>query len=271
MGNDLELILDRCLEALARGQTVEECLATYPEVADELAPLLAVAVEFGALPRPEPRREAIHAALVRVGASLPRPRARGAALLPGRFRLPWLRPVFLGVARWATALAVSLVVAVGIGAASARSVPGDLLYPLKLVTERVTFALTASPEGRAELRLVFADRRLGELLRGAQRRGRVDPELLRQVLREAELALEDARPLPEGRFPLVLAKVEAFNIYQKAALRQLQAGAQGEDTELIRRAISVCEERARWMRKMMTSPEGEWGRTRRWGPGCQWE
>jgi len=40
---DFDLILDECLDRLARGETVEDCLAAYPRQADELRPaLLAV-------------------------------------------------------------------------------------------------------------------------------------------------------------------------------------------------------------------------------------
>ena len=268
MGRDLLLILDQCLDDLGRGQSVEECLARNPEVAAELGSLLAFAGELRALRRPEPRREAVQAALVRIGASLPRRSVRSIASARPRVGAGWWR---LPALRWATAIAAALVAVVGIGTASARSVPGDLLYPLKLVTERVTFALTTAPESRAELRLSFADSRLDELVRGAQRRGRIDPELLRELLREAELALQDARPAPAARLKLFLAKLEGVNAYQKAALKQLSAAARGGDAELLQRAISVCDERGRWMQKMIESPQGMDRGESCWGPGCDWE
>lgn len=37
---DFDLILDDCLDRLARGETVEDCLAAYPRQADELRPAL---------------------------------------------------------------------------------------------------------------------------------------------------------------------------------------------------------------------------------------
>ena len=38
-------ILDECLERLlVKGETIEECLASYPQQADELKPLLQIAL-----------------------------------------------------------------------------------------------------------------------------------------------------------------------------------------------------------------------------------
>lgn len=47
--------------------------------------------------------------------------------------------------------------------ASFASVPGDVLYPVKLVTERVQLAVTTSTEQRAQLHVEFATRRLQEV------------------------------------------------------------------------------------------------------------
>ena len=49
--NDKELtgILGRCLEGIAEGETAAACLARYPEHAEALRPLLAMAGELGTL------------------------------------------------------------------------------------------------------------------------------------------------------------------------------------------------------------------------------
>ncbi|MDQ1299371.1 MAG: hypothetical protein QG636_39 [Patescibacteria group bacterium] len=66
---------------------------------------------------------------------------------------------------YAGALALVLVVAGGTQAslASVGSVPGDILYPLKVsVSEPLSFVLTPSTEGRAALAAEFASRRVDE-------------------------------------------------------------------------------------------------------------
>ncbi len=72
MGNtsDLENILDQCIEALIRGDSIEQCLARHSEYAGELEPLLIAALEVIAVPQPLPSpelksetRRALHASL----------------------------------------------------------------------------------------------------------------------------------------------------------------------------------------------------------------
>ena len=283
MGRDLETSLDRCLDLLREGRTVEQCLLLFPEVADDLEPLLLVAADLDRLPRPEPRPEAVMAALLRAGGALPgRPDARRrdrARRLPGRRWLP-VRPAF----GWAAAAAAALVVTLGVGTASARSVPGDLLYPLKLATERVAFVLATGPESRAELRLSFADRRLGELVRTAEADGRIDPALLERLLNEATLALEDATPASDEGYRELLVRADALNARQKRVFERLRPTLPPDDLQLLTRAISVCDARERWMRRMWDEPadsqseaaaspsqEQRIRRDRCWDSDCRWK
>jgi hypothetical protein len=166
-------------------------------------------------------------------------------------------------------------------------VPGDFLYPIKLATERVAFALTSSPDRRAELRLSFADSRLEELIRTAQANGRIDPDLLKLLLNEATLALEDAKPTSDERYRQLLTRIDAFNTYQKQVFEQLQPAVHSDDTQLLARAISVCDERERWMRRTWggiqepAPPEGHSDTQRQpaqrrqqdrcWDSGCSWD
>ncbi|KAB2969627.1 MAG: hypothetical protein F9K18_01050 [Thermoanaerobaculia bacterium] len=286
MNSDLESILDRCLDLLQEGRSVEQCVHRYPEVADELEPLLRVAGDLQRLPRAEPRPAALRAALLRVGSALPR-QAAGHRRGQGRDLLRrWSFPVRSVVLRWSAAAAAIVVLTLGLGAASAQSVPGNLLYPLKLVTERVAFALTTSPDRRAELRLSFADSRLEELVRTAQASGRVDPALLKRLLGEATLALEEAKPTSDERYQQLLTRIDAFNAYQKRVLERLRPAVHPDDSQLLTRAISVCNERSRWMERRwrrydapVEQPPGtQEQRPRRgpsedrsWGSDCRWD
>jgi len=132
-------------------------------------------------------------------------------------------------------------------------VPGDVFYPLKMAREQVSFALTRAPERRVELRLTFASHRLAELMNMAEKRGRIDPRILRRLLREASLALAEARPLPEKRLDLFLERLQAFNAYQRRMLEQLIPRLPKAQRPTVRRAIRTCRERDRWMRR--TSPQ----------------
>ena len=268
METHLERALDDCLEALRSGSSVEQCLQRYPRLAKDLEPLLRTAAALKHLPAPTPSPQAIRTALVRMGEALPRRTRRSAARARSgagrRISVPRLVPVLAG--------ALTLLVVMsgwGITAASARSQPGDLLYPLKLATERVRFALTLQPEGRAELRLSFSDRRLAELVESQAERGNIDPTLLKALLSEADLALDEAQALPEERFQLFLMKLNHSNTQHKAVLEQLTRHASDDDVDLLGDAISVCEERHRWIGCSREAVDSGETVNRRWGSGCR--
>lgn len=154
---EFEHLLSDCLERLARGETVEDCLARYPQSAQELAPLLRVAqatLATAASLRPRPEaRTAIQERLSRAWRERERKRRRALPLLG------LLRPVLvalslvllLGFAGWGTA------------AASAGSLPGEPLYPVKKAGERFLLVITFSSEGKARRHVSLANERAKEM------------------------------------------------------------------------------------------------------------
>jgi hypothetical protein len=267
MFEDLENVLDECFDALAAGGSVDECLERHPELASELEPLLRLGQTLKSVPSPKPSQAALHAALVRVGSaerrenasrpSSPRPR------LPRWLALP---PVALRAVAAATFILLSIW---GVGTVSARAQPGDLLYPLKLATDRVWFGLTLHPEGRAELRLTFADARLAELVQGEAESGGVSPALLEKLLHEAERALDELHDVPDARFELFLKRLGHFNAYQQETLAELAKRAPSTHLPSLQRAIGLCEERRRWIRQTELKMESGGPVDRKWGAGCR--
>ena len=171
-------ILNECLDRLLiKGEAVEQCLASYPEQADELRPLLQTAVatrEVATIqPRPEFRARAryqLHSALQEVEAK------RG-------------RPFFRWLPRWATAVTAVLVLLLagsGTVAAASDSMPDEPLYQVKLATEQVQLTLTFSDMGKARLNAVLADRRVAEIIYMA---GEGDARRVEAVTRRLERCL----------------------------------------------------------------------------------
>ena len=171
---EFDNILDECLERiLTRGETVEQCLASYPEQAAELEPLLQTALStketLAIKPRPEFRERAryqLRAALQEMEEKRQR-----------RFAFFSWQP------RWATAVvAVLILLLAGSGtvAAAGNSMPDGTLYPVKLATEKVRLVLTPSALGKAELYAKLADKRVTEIIKMA------DKGKLEQVERTAQ-------------------------------------------------------------------------------------
>ena len=165
MKNDKEFasIFDECLERiLTGGETIEQCLASYPEQAAELEPLLQTALSaketLDIAPRPGFRERARNQILGELRDVAERKQRR--------FSLFGWQP------RWATtaiAVLVLLIASSGTVAAAGNSMPDQPLYPVKLVAERARLALIPSELGKAEYYAELVDRRVGEIVSMAEK------------------------------------------------------------------------------------------------------
>jgi len=169
-------ILNECLERLlVKGESLEQCLQSYPEQAAELKPLLETALaarEASAIqPRPDFRARAryqFQSALKEMAA--------------GKSRTSWG-----WFPRWATVLAIVLVLVLGGGGtvfAADGSMPDSPLYSVKLATEQVRLTLTPSQMGKARLCAELADRRVTEIAYMANKGDVQQVELITERLDE---------------------------------------------------------------------------------------
>jgi hypothetical protein len=169
--SEFENILDECLDRLGRGETLEQCLHSYPEQAAQLEPLLrmsqAVSKASAILPRSEFKARARYEFRSALQAEATKKRL----------------PLFSLKRRWAMALmvvSILLLVGGGVAMAASNSMPDSPLYPVKLVTEQVQLTLTPSDMGKARLCARLTDRRVAEIVRMA----------CKGDVRQAELATE---------------------------------------------------------------------------------
>jgi hypothetical protein len=195
--NRTDRILDECLASIVeKGRTVEDCLALYPGQKESLEPELRLALRLRSArilqPSPEFKRSAsarlrhLAAASSRLppggwvaaaSAGAPSATVQLDNLLPRRrgffARLPLRRPSFLTrgqprhAALWLRAACLALILLVlttlGTVGASAQSLPGDWLYPVKLAQESFRLTLAADDANQARLRLSYANQRLEEV------------------------------------------------------------------------------------------------------------
>ena len=170
MSRKFDTALDDCLNLLRTGTSVTDCLARYPEHAEELRPLLSLASGVRAVrtPRPDPgsvqanrqrMMEAAQAAAVR------RQQRRLAPLAwirgrPGGSRIRSLYRATTTVA----AIVVLLSLAVGaLFASAANSLPGQALYPVKRFGEDTRLSLTFNSAAQQELRDEYSSERRREI------------------------------------------------------------------------------------------------------------
>ncbi len=153
---NFETILDTCLELLLTGNgTVEQCLQRYPEYAAELEPLLSTAVSVNKAVNVKPSPEFKARAHYQLQLKMAETGVRKPVSL-------WrLQP------KWAlTAMSVMVVFILSSGTvlAANTSMPGSILYPIKIATENVSIKLTGSDINKAELYAALADRRVTEMV-----------------------------------------------------------------------------------------------------------
>ena len=188
--------IDECLDALRQGQTIDECLSRYPDIAVELRPLLLTASATAGV---SPERDD---AARRVG----RFRFEGAVQhhlaaherASGRWSLSglWNRRASRWSQAWAvglTTMALAVILSTGAAYASTDAMPDSPFYPVKRATERARLAMTFSDGSRALYHLELIERRTIELAAVAES-GDTDrvEQLSRDVLKNIEFARVEA-------------------------------------------------------------------------------
>jgi len=162
MAGDFTRILADCLDAIEqRGSTFDECLVSHPDHSAALVELLPIAVALRSAPAVAPSPEFRAKARRRLVARLP---ARSVPAAPRRSLVPALvlrRPALIMV----LIVAVVAMLGSGIVAASAASLPNDLLYPVKMAVEELRLSLSPDSLNRSNLHLAFAAERLDEIAR----------------------------------------------------------------------------------------------------------
>ena len=174
-------ILEDCLHRLDMGETLQVVLDDHPEKADRLKTLLGLALVSRALPKPTPGQAAMRAGINHLLEEMntmqrangfrkmePKPtsrqvRERWLGSIPALFQVrktQRLAPIYRLVVIGLVVIIAGSVLTVN---ASASSLPGDVLYDLKLGVEQARMLLTLDEEAKGELALVFERERLSEV------------------------------------------------------------------------------------------------------------
>lgn len=143
----------------------------------------------------------------------------------------------------AAVLAVAVAIA-GMGGGvvlAAETLPGDFLYPVKLLSEDVRLALTPDPAARAELEMAFVALRVQEMARLAQQGEEVPQAVVGRMTRQMEQAMvEIAQARPEDVPALLERVVERTRLHQQV-LEGAATGSSAETQTRLREASQVME------------------------------
>jgi len=235
MKRKIEAVLDQLIAEINKGRAVEDCLREYGEYADELRPLLHLAQQITGLPRPEPGRDS-------VTTTIKKARAISGAQRRKHFSLQSVfvfRPVLVRVM-----VIFLLICLVGLTTVtlSASSLPGDVLYPVKLFTEQIQYFLAIDTEGKARLHMMFADRRTNEFACLVEPGLPVNRTLLADMLQATELAIDHIEMLSSEDAAQLMAQMVECNHRQMVLLEEVKLHACDDDTKVIDRALKTCHE-----------------------------
>jgi len=241
----IEDILSQCIDDIKAGNTsLEDCLGRYPAVRRELEPLLRIALNIQEPPDIRPSA----AFKIRARVSLMEHIRASQAMKEAR------RPIFqIGIRQawysgWlkAATIIITVVLAIsGVGTgtayASQGSLPGDVLYPVKLGTEQVQRRLTADDVSRVNLELGFTDTRLKEMEEVVEKNPEEIPVAVTGYEKNLNLAIAMAEQTKnEGVQANLQERIALVISSQLSMLDELEDGVPDEVEEAISNAKDVA-------------------------------
>jgi len=138
--------------------------------------------------------------------------------------------------RLAAILAVVLFTLSSIGGtvyAAQSSLPDDLLYPVKTLTEDIQIGLESDPEERLDLYATFANRRLEEIEAQIQAGEEISPKVLARLEKHSEKMLQQAAQVGEKGLENALRKVQQALEKQNQMMEKLQKQTPGQGEKLV--------------------------------------
>ena len=154
-------ILNECIDKIASGQTLSDCTAAYPEHEEELVALLEIVVlthetASGTRPSSYAKKQGLR----RLNEALDDKLARRPTLTQWfEWCSPMTRPIFASV----FAIVVMIFTATGANIMASDSVPGDVLYWVKISRENVGSFVPQSDVSKAQRQVRLADKRAHEI------------------------------------------------------------------------------------------------------------
>lgn len=156
--NNLYEVLEICLQEIEQGAAIDTVLSRYPDLANELRPILETSVSARHMAAPAPSAEAVRrnrAKVLQHAAQMRAAKARSSQQL-------WFASL-RRVAVTLTVVAALFVSGTTLVRAASTTLPGDNLYPVKRTWEDVLVLFTFNLQQRDALEVEHENERLHEL------------------------------------------------------------------------------------------------------------
>ena len=161
--------------------------------------------------------------------------------------------------RLAAILAVVLFALSSIGGtvyAAQSSLPDDLLYPVKTLTEDIQIGLESDPEERLDLYATFANRRLEEIEAQIQAGEEISPKVLARLEKHSEKMLQQAAQVGDKGLENALRQVQQALEKQNQMMEKLQKQTPGGGEKGLLNAQEKLQERMELVDNGLQEPQG---------------
>ena len=229
MNTGPEDIFDQCLDQMNDPSKIKKVMDQAPGHAWKFRDMISIVRNIQLSKRPEIPEDAIDDCLIKVGKAFQRKnKDTGRSFFSFRLRVAAILVCAVFLLAWGTVRV------------SASSVPGDMLYPVKIVTEKFRFLLTLDPAEGAELRITVSEERVRELLQLMRRKEMLETDVVRRMLDEASQALLSIDRLPKENRLISCLRMETLTNLQTDILAALQANASPGAKKELEDAMKRC-------------------------------
>jgi hypothetical protein len=172
-----------------------------------------------------------------------RAQMRATKVLTRKERKPKMRLLFATRLISAILAAVIGTAALGGGVtwAASDSLPGSVLYPVKLAGEDARLFLASTSESQVELALRFADERVAELQALVERGSSVPDTIVARMERHLYRAMNQAAWASDEEMPGLLKRIAQRTQVQAQTLLQLRTRAQVQNQAQLQNAHRICQ------------------------------
>jgi hypothetical protein len=247
-----EEILAYCLEEIHSGRkTIQECLAMYPDIREEIEPLLYLALKIQPEIRNAPAefKQKTRENLIRIMKSEVVQEKWGWNLKS------FLKPAF----SFSSAVLILPLVAViamgGTSYASLNSLPDDALFPLKTKIENIQVALTFNNVSQANLHMKLAQRRVDEVVEQSRLNRKINSNLSPAFATQINNALQDIKDSSISNNSELLNKLTSSSLTQQTQLDSLLKLVPESEKPGIEQTLSVTRRSAIIAEVASTNPE----------------
>lgn len=145
-----------CMKLMEKGASIDECLEGYPTLTEKLRPILEAVCEAKGLSEAEVPLEAMNRSRTRLLGKAAQMRKQNQ-----------VKRAWMGIPRLVFSLLILVVLLIttsgGLFAASAESLPGDTLYPVKRAVADLRVNLATGTEHKSEIETKYRLQRINEV------------------------------------------------------------------------------------------------------------